>query len=272
MKSVDLLQIALFTIHNFRPRRLVGRHDFLPAMRTLPLPEFSRITLRQALSVTLFRTQARYRQIHLSIVLKLLWNDFVGLAGRFTTQNLSSYFIGNIFNVIRNDIVGSEILITAVGIVIPVPAARDDVVLRHWEIFLCDSFVIAVCASFGREKLSPLLILLHVGDDFRDRRFIVFLRVLLVEDAIFRATKSDATETMFGVMTLHAVIKIRVPIPAELAECTALRVDSYCRALIAKLSRIPPSADVMAILGTADVGAPRAVLKIGGVITVTRVA
>ena len=90
------LEIALLAIHHFRSFCRIRRLNPLPALCTLPAPQFAGVTKRVAILMSLCRASMRNRDPRLSVELQFLRNDFVGLAGSCTEEDFLAEIIGNI--------------------------------------------------------------------------------------------------------------------------------------------------------------------------------
>jgi len=128
---VENRQITRFAVHNLRPLRRIAGDNLLLAFGALPIPQFPWIPQRQAFLTSLIRTLPRNRNVHIAIEFEFLRNDFVGLAGDRTPQNLFRDVVWNISNCIRNFVYRTEVLILQILFFKPLPSLYQNLLLRQ---------------------------------------------------------------------------------------------------------------------------------------------
>lgn len=91
----------------------------------------------------------------------------------------------------------------------PTPTLITYFILREREFFLRNGFVISERGNACREIFSPFTGLPHMLNDFRGKRFVFFLRILHIQDAMLFVFQADATEEMIArIDTQNAVVGI----------------------------------------------------------------
>ena len=79
---------------------------------------------------------------------------------------------------------------------------------REGEMLLCYRLIVPKRTHRTRKELSPLSICHHLLDYLRNQLFILFLGILLVEDAVGFIMESNATKTMIKIDASFGIIAV----------------------------------------------------------------
>lgn len=99
-----------------------------------------------------------------------------------------------------------------------------------------------------REKFSPFSIGTHLGDYLRNEAFVVFLRVLLVENAVPLLLQADASKAILTTLAHPAIEKVAVSAPAIEGEEDVGIVDAALHDLVHQFAI--PSEEGKVVRGT----------------------
>ena len=158
--------------------------------------------------------KVRDGKLHRAVEVELLPDDPEGAPCRFTIDRPIHDVIRNISDGVGQLGCGDDFgnFRHLVFLFSPLPAPPEDFLLREGEVFLCHGFVVRERGERHGEVLTPLASFSHVIDDFWDQIFILFLRVLFVEDAVLPVVQVHAAEAGCAVVGVVAVQDVFVAV------------------------------------------------------------
>jgi len=117
------LEIALLAIHHFRSFCRIRRLNPLPALCTLPAPQFAGVSQCHAVFMPLIRAFLGERKSHSAIELQLLGNDFKRMPSNRACEDLLADILWYFDNSFRNRNRRSHIYIFLFLSLIPLPTS-----------------------------------------------------------------------------------------------------------------------------------------------------
>ena len=202
---VCCFKVTTLAIHFLRTIRGIRRPYVFTALGAFSIPESAGVPHRKATAMTLIGGKTRNGEMHFSVKFEFLRNNLVELVGGFTGEDLFADLLPYCRNILRYFGFRPQILLLSFILLLPLPAALQSFFLCKREILRCNCFVIAKGRNLNREELAPFLSFFHVFDDFGEECLILFLRILLIQDAILAVTNPNAAKQ---VMTAVAGIAV----------------------------------------------------------------
>lgn len=203
--------ITLLTIHCLRSLWGICSDHIDSTLVTLSLIQFPWVTECHTIQVSLIWVTTRDRQAMFPIELQFLSYDPKRTTRHFTLYCPIQDIIRNRVYSIRKLRCRDRFLYSREWslIVTPVESLTSHC-LTFWErkilIRLC--FVVSIRTHRTRKELSPLSIYHHPLYNLRNQLFILFLAILLVEDAVGFIMESNATKTMIKIDASFGIIAV----------------------------------------------------------------
>src|SRR3989344_5607413 len=191
----------------------------------------------------------RHRNLHLPVEIQFLFDDAERAAGLLACDSPVENVIGDIFYgggqlLRRNYFRNIRFLIHWIP---PSVAPRERLLFFEREVFGSECFVVPERAELLGEVLAPLAVLLHMLDQFFPGVFILFLRVLLVQDAVLLLAHSCASKAVLASRAVAAIFKVGI-------------IGRACRAKFQVVCIVPAGSALVHALGFIT---PRSIVHCG---------